>query len=437
MTNPFLFFLRCLILSAFGYKKERLVIFDLFTKFSYRYTYTELSTFLSPLRYLRVSFILLFKNSILKPQESVSSFVYDGKLNSFEVRKEYLENINYKNSIFVFRDSLTNNLNLFERLVNSCLLLFVFCLVMPIALLRKDKAKPSLILLELTEALLLTKILTIGKCNELLICSASEKDILFLSYFSGKKMNISVSILPSANPITFYYQHVICDTFIFTAPFQKNEYESLKKNWFIKNKVEWPLFGFNSICINKEPTKIKKPYVIGIMSSGMALRQQLAHTNSLGNMDFLAETSMITAIKKIRDETNIIDRLIIYLHPLEKLTEENLNFSYTYYRNIFPDVEFAPLDRPSKSCFDLCSVAVSGFSSSQMERLFGGYKTIFAPMGFLQNYFADKRLNHISVQNYQELKLLLEDFRSMNDTTFFDKFNLKQYRWDSYREYPI
>jgi len=430
MPNVFLFFLRCLFLSLFGLKKEQIVISDIFNKFSYRYTEIELYSFLSPLRYLKASLVLLWKSKKSALSGNTDSFTFDLLTSYYESNFQYLTHLGKQNKVFIFRDQLYNESNTALKVFNSLMLFLVFCIVFPISWFRKDKAKVSLIMLELTEDQLLTSTLVKYACKEILIFSAFEKDIMFLSYFLQKNLKVIVSLTPSSNPISTLYKKVICDKFIFTAPYQRSEYEKMKANWIVNTTELWPPYAFNAIKINN--SQAVPPHAIGLISSGMALREYLQHPSEYAKDDFLAEKLLVEGLKRYCDESRD-SSIIIYLHPLEKSEKKHLDFSVNYYKNIFgASVGFAPFDKPSKACFDLCEIGVSVYSSTQAERLYGGYKTLFAPMGYLANFFSDERLDKISAQNYQELKSFINKLNKMSASDFFDNYGLNEYRWSSF-----
>jgi hypothetical protein len=431
MPNVFLFFFRCLFLSCFGLKKESIAIRDIFNKFSYRYTEVEQFSFLSPLRYLKASLLLLWKSKKSNLSGNTQSFTFDLLTSYYEGNSQYLAHLGKQDKVFIFRDHLYNESGYGAKLINSLMLILVFCIVFPLSWFRKDKAKVSLIMLELTEDQLLSSTLKKYGCREILIFSAFEKDIMLLSYFLQKYLKIKVSLTPSSNPISTMYPNVICDTFIFTAPYQKKEYEKLKDNWVVGRTELWPPYAFNAIKINREGHT--PPYRIGLISSGMALREHLQHPSEYSKDDFLAEKLLVDGLKRYGAESGD-SNIIIYLHPLEKSETAHLDFSTNYYRGVFgPNVRFAPFDKPSKASFDLCSIGISVYSSTQAERLFGGYKTVFAPMGYLANFFSDERLDGISVQNYNELRAMFEKLNGMDDDEFFRAYGLGEYRWDSFK----
>jgi len=77
-------------------------------------------------------------------------------------------------------------------------------------------------------------------------------------------------------------------------------------------------------------------------------------------------------------------------------------------------------------------VGIAVYSSSQAERLFGGFKTLFAPMGYLKNFFPGNTFDSISIQNYEGLKQMMIELQKISDDEFFKRFSLGEYRWDAF-----
>lgn len=428
-TNSYLVFTRTSLFALFGSTKESLIIHDLFHKFSYRYTQPESSSFVSPFRYLKRSVLLLVKrNNPVVQTYNNATWVYDNKSSFEKVDKDYLKFNGVENVGFISRDALPNEFNAFGVVGLLLQLLVLFSFLLPFSLLSKDKAKSSLVLLELTENLMLANALKRLMCKEVYIFSAFEKDTIFASYLFEQN-GIKVHLVPSSNPISNYYKHVICHSFIFTAPFQVKEFDMLKENWFLKEKRSWKPFESQMVRLNKE--RNEPPYKLGFVSSAMFLRAEQAHNNPSGNSDFEAEMALIDGLKKYLNKRE--HSLIIYLHPFEKSSKENQHAAISFYEKQFGNqIAFAPFHELSKLHFNLCSLAVSGFSSAQIERLYGGYKVLFAPMGHMKNYFSDERLNGISAQTYNDLEMMLDKMLVMSDASYFDFYGLQDYHWTSY-----
>src|ERR1043166_7643627 len=114
-VNSYLFFTRCLLLSLFGVKKEKLIVRDLFNKFSYRYTLLELESMISPLRYFKKAMLLLWKRFRMSGEIRSDFFVHEEKTEFYHGDREYLEAVGLKDPVFIFRHSLINELNLFSK----------------------------------------------------------------------------------------------------------------------------------------------------------------------------------------------------------------------------------------------------------------------------------------------------------------------------------
>ncbi len=98
------------------------------------------------------------------------------------------------------------------------------------------------------------------------------------------------------------------------------------------------------------------------------------------------------------------------MHPLEKRGEQRLVESENYYRSYFgADVQFAPFDTNSVSCFDLVDIGIAIYSSTIFQRLFAGQKSLFAPYSMQADYFTDKRIEAISIRSYEQLEFLIQE----------------------------
>ena len=421
--NAFFFFIKISLTGLSGQRLSKQIVSDLFNKFSYRYNLAQKGSYKSLLRYFVYAFRLIITRRSKKSNTS-EIVVFDGSGASEKSRIEYLESLGHKQLSFISRDNLPNQLSFWSR-VGLVIGLFITSIwLFPIWLFRKDRTRLALILLEATECSLIRAHLKSAKSTHVFIFSAYEKEISFLSYFLAKTGGIKVWLFPSPNPIRFYYQTVVCDTFCFSAPFQKIEFEELNINWQVRDTLMVPPPGYTEIEIfheNKETHNI-----IGFVSSGGHLRKKLQHTNNFEEADFKAEEATLSTLQAIIKKEEY--QLIIYLHPIEKRDQKSIDLSIHYYREIFGEqVKFAPFDQPSKRHFSLCNVAVSGFSSAQIERLHGGHKTLFTPMGFLPDYFRDPRLRGISANTQQELLDLIKESLSLSNSDFFAKHRLQEY----------
>lgn len=433
--RAYLVFFQVSLLAVLGNEKERKLLNNSINKLSFRYSSIESNSYLSLLRYFSYSLKLIFADKRRNILE-YSTVVFDSRSLDRKERNSYLgELISLKRS-FIARDELGGQLGIAERYISFLLLLLWFVVLLPYSIFSKDKAKYGLILLELTEHTHLLKILNLHSIMNFYYFDAYERDSPFLCYLLKKAINIKISIIPSNSPISSHYSLVIADEFLITAPYQLNEYQKLKKNWIGEiSTVIWPPFGYNETTIKKKQQRTFQ-YQLGFLSSAFALRKHLGHNMHGVGVAEMAESKLIYSLVKIIIEKGY--SMLIFLHPLEKRNEENLAFSLNYYRNLFGDaVEFSDFSKSSKACYDNVEICVSGCSSSQFERLFGGFKTIIAPMGELDNYFLDDSLIPIIANTHLELLALIDKYARCSEYEFFSNKDLKKYHWSWYLEkYP-
>jgi hypothetical protein len=241
-----------------------------------------------------------------------------------------------------------------------------------------------------------------------------------------------VLLIPSPNPISNYYNKVICSTFIFTVPYQEMEYQTFKQNWIVEDFMHWPLAGYQSIVKTMKRPTVKKN--IGFISSGNWLRYKLGHGET-GKGYFEAEKNLLDILESFILE-NEDWKLYISLHPLERRNEEFLKSSIEYYSKIFGDkFEFVPFDKVTRENPDIFDVAISGYSSAMFERLFAGYKTLFSQKGMRENFYGDERLSSITCNTRASFKKLISQVSEIENDDFFTKFNLNSYRYNRNSKY--
>lgn len=409
----------------FGAKNSpaRRAVRDLFEKSSYRYSSKEQADLFATFRCLVQGLQLIWKP--VSPVKIQPIMVYDIHLKFKDGDLSYLRYNGVPQAGFISRDEMSIG-NFLFRLVNSLALFVLATVILPKSLLSTDRRRAAMIIPELAGiSIILTSLL--DRCREVYYFSAYEKETMFCSVLL-RRAGIKVYLIPSSNPIHYFYKFVSCDTFIITAPFQILEMQRLRENWDIKEYKIWKPFESDDIVLNNGETP---KYDIGLMSSATHLRVKEGHFNPTGFADYKAEQAMITCIAQMVKQRGY--KVLIYLHPSERKSTETMEVTRDFYRTHFEvEPSFAPIDKPSRHYFNLVNIAVAGFSSVQIERLYGGYKTIFAPMGFLENYFEDTRLEAISAGNDVELKNLLAGCLILSDSEFFKRFGLQAYHHDYY-----
>jgi len=384
--------------------------------------------------YKQSLYLIWKKSEKLKSNYLVKEDILFCQGTNISTTKEYLDNVFGISINGILRSSPPNLLNLFEKILLSFFININLLFSIILYPLSKKYSYFNLSLngLDIVANSLIVKYIKKNRIKKFLIFSAYERDIPLLCYVL-KKLNVETHLFPSANPIKLYYKLVYADKFWFSAPFQIYEAKELMNNWHVKEFGIVPLYDFYKIKKHETGTKYK--YKIGIISTGTMIREKM-NLSTIDKNLFTAEKVFLQTIKELIDIGYIQkDEILVYLHPKEK---RNLEIASNLYHEIFGfKVNFAPIEVPSNQCFDLCEIGIAVMSTAQMERLFGGFKCIYAPLSFYQLNFSDPRLENIIAKNKNELINLINLLSKMTEKEFFEKFNLWEYHYSKFDKLPI
>ncbi|MFT4678126.1 MAG: hypothetical protein ACI84C_002013 [Flavobacteriales bacterium] len=234
--------------------------------------------------------------------------------------------------------------------------------------------------------------------------------------------------VPSANIITPFYHHLVSTEFIFTAPFQPDEMEDLKSNWFVERTRNLPPFNYPKLLQASRKSTPGTSATLGYISSGVWRRKERGELAS-GLGEFESEDLLIDTLKTyLKDHSE--KELLIYLHPCEKESNEIFARAHEEYSKHFPEGRFriVPLDVSSLQVFSESEVAVSVYSSANIERLFLGLKTLYFPACFKENIYGNTSLSKVSATTPERLIALLDAGFNLDQKAFFDQFELNAYR---------
>jgi len=332
-------------------------------------------------------------------------------------------------NVFVRDVPFNGNLTLLDKVVCFILnsFLCIFCLM--VSLFKKDASKLSILCLELTESTILLSNLLKYKTKYVYYFSAYEKDSNFIALLMQTN-HIFCHKIPSSNPIKNFYAKVIADKFSFTAPFQINEYPSLKANWNVKEFDLWPNMGFQNLQEHIIERKGNAPInSIGIFTRGIWLRK-LRGDSFLGVGEDDAEVMMLNELKNFLCANSHITVVYILLHPTEKKTEEQFLQTKAYYENLFSGVNvvFTDPKLPSYDLFNLFDVGITSLSSVVFERLYCGYKCLLAPINLRVKLYEDANLENIIVNKSSEFADKLLEISTLSNEDYFLRYHLENYR---------
>jgi len=434
----------CIILyikSFFGYvgKKEsaRFLAFEgLIQAHSYRLGGKAHEDYLVGFRYLKKALELIWANeSRVKTWDSKSKKgVFDDALFSLSERKTYLEAIqSEKIKLFVCKEELGLSDHYLQKTLESIVLLGFSIIITPCTFFYKYRASLALNLLELVECTRMLQHFENSNIQYVYYFCGFNKDANFVALRLAEK-SIYCHKIPSSNPIKNFYQKVISDQFSFTAAFQRREYESLKQNWKVKELSDWPVFRFQTIqpLLNSYSTPTTNS--LGFISSAIWRRLERGDL-ALGVGELDAELKLIDFLKSYVLKRPDLS-LSIFLHPLEKNQPEIFEKAKAHYNGIFKgvDVNYFPPEKPSFQLFDQVDVSIAAYSSTNLERLYAGFKTLYAPLGMAKDYYAGSQIEMIAAFDEYQLKILLDNTLSMSTEAFFTQNKLEAYHHNWFNE---
>jgi hypothetical protein len=430
-THIFFLLIKVFVTYPFN-KKSRIIVNSLLNNHSYRFPESMQGSFKAPFHYLRHSifFIVKKKKTVYPKYNNNGIGVFDGNGKSLKNRFDYLNHLETLSPGFgIGRDQLY----LQQKTAPLLYVLFLFVLVTPISLFAtKRKGAMALVLLEFPEWVALTETLKKEKCKYLYHFCAYEKDSNFIAYLNLKSKIINHKV-PSSNPLKNFYKYLICDTLAITAPFQNQEIDKLSINWSINKTIQWPIENFQNLIPYFNNNSNNKPqFDLAFLSSGIWLRQNQGHT-PLGTGDQESELALMDHLKEYLTLNKNI-RFLVLLHPIEKKSEMLYQAAINHYNALFNNIKvnFGDQDRNSFEYFSKSNLTIAAYSSTNLQRLFCGYKTLYAPLKFKINLYEHSAINNIAVKNKQELFELLNQSMKLSDKEFFELYVLKEYHHSNY-----
>ncbi|MFW6047638.1 MAG: hypothetical protein ACOCP4_07640 [Candidatus Woesearchaeota archaeon] len=429
----FTLLVKAFILFPFSHK-HRIIIKPLLKTHNFRFSASMQGNIKAPFIYLKKAVTFLFKKKHgLDPVFANNSVaIFDGRMITIDERYKYLISLNtVKPGFGISRENLSIN---DKKVRNTTFLITIilFIIISPLTLFtRTKKGTISILLIEFVEWVALIEKLRQKQCTYMYHFCAYENDSNFIAYLN-RKMKIINHKIPSSNPISNHYKYLYCDNISFTAPFQKNESNFLKKNWIYKKEYNWPIENFqNLLPILKKQKTIK--YDIGIMLSGFWLRVKNDH-NQANQISFHSEHLLLKFLNQyVSDNPRL--RLIILLHPIEKKNITIYNEACLFYRKYFPSIEISigSIDKESYEYFPIINTSLTTKSSSNIKRLFCGLKAIYAPFNYSSPFIDSSSLKRISAKNKNDFFSLLNKSLNLNNEEFFSYFNIYEYHYSTYQ----
>lgn len=340
-----------------------------------------------------------------------------------------------KISVVFLRDQFAAKTNPFDKLMLLLSITGMMIRYLPEFTRAENKGRVGLRLLQFAENALLVRLLSRHKINYVYMFGAFENDGNMTALFLNAA-GIKLHKIPSSTPLKNFYKRVVADGFSFTSPFQTEEYEQMKKNWFVKETMVWPVFNYVPLLGYLYHLKPVPPaHTIGLLARGMWRRKERGDPHVYYGED----TSEYETIRVIRDFAlkHKDVQVIVFTHPIERKTPEIFEKAKRFYTKAFDgiSVQIPMTELGSFELFHTVDIAVASISSSNIERLFCGYKTFYSPIGLDADLFGSTGINKIVCKTEEKLMASLEESLNMTPEMFFEHYHLQGYHYKAYKQW--
>lgn len=400
--------------------------------FNLTYRYPDKSTrdFLITLRIYKRIFASIFRRKKQYQDYTNNSGhgIFDIALSGANLRYDYVRNFSgVKNDVFISKADLLSYSGIFPALAALLVLVTSILPVLLLSVISRNKLNYPMIVEECIECFYLSDILYRKKIRHLNYFCIYERDANLCAYIL-MSYGIYVNKIPSEVPLYFNNRIVVSDELSLCFAYQEEEVGFFEKTMFINKTSLWgPERVLNAPERFFTKCKATMPkYDIGFFSSANWLREKIGNID-LGDDAKKNEESVLNELVKYTRQNNL--SLHIYLHPLEK-REEHCSLSEGYYSGILKEhahVTLSEKNMPSIEGFDEIKTGVALYSTLMFERIYFGFKTIIAPLGYKDFPIQSSSLMNICAKTNLELIEKIEMNTGLSNQDFFEKNDLVRY----------
>jgi hypothetical protein len=260
---------------------------------------------------------------------------------------------------------------------------------------------------------------------------SQDSNINFLFY---KYFKIEVIKNPSEDPLAFDNSILLTDKLLICNPYQIEEIKQIKT---IKtSEIIYALPEQTLDYSDKYSTKTidSEKNTIGFYSSGSWLRKEFSMNYHHQGIDCAEQEDNLLLELNLFITKNPTYKIKIFLHPLEKKSENALSKVKSYYSSKLSSIPYEYNDLNEHTClsFEKCDVAISLFSGSNLYRLMFGYKTLYYVPN---NSFKKFPLDDTSLSKINIGKQRFDDFLYKNlafsEDEFFKEHYLQKYLYQN------
>ena len=405
---------------------------SIYKSHSFRLTSSHSTDYLISLRYYKKAISLVFsKSRPLKNNNKSGVAIYSSK-KYFDQTSNYINNVKRnKAQLLIDRDLLGISGNSINKLILVINVTLLFPFIFLLSLILKRKGIVALVLLEYVENTMLLINLKEDNINQLYFYNATEKDAEY-SAFILMQNKVHVTKIPSEGTLTKFYKTLVCNDFALTSAYQAEEVVEVLKSddFYLDRYMIWPptMILDNEVVFNNADIEKKNKDVIGFISAGVWRRRE-RNDFDIDDGHFESEDKVMELLVEFMKE-HPEKTLFVYLHPCERTDEALFSRAIKFYEKYFNGVKIKFADSykaKTNELFQYTNLTVCAYSNANFERLYCGYKTLFAPFCLKKFATEESSLWNIAATNKDDLFELILSSLKLSASEFFEQKGLNKY----------
>jgi hypothetical protein len=358
-----------------GNSRQRTAGIELIRKPTFRLPDYAAKDRLIGLRQFKRSWSAIYSCGMQNKEKHSGILIFETSVKSIAKRAEYLiweKKYKSEDLIGVARPELYQFSKTLKVKLGLILLAFF---IFPCTIFSRYRVQWALLFSEYVEIVGLLNFVDRNEFNKIHFFNVAEKDANLI-YLLLSIRKVQVVKHPSPGALIAHNKNLMTDVLAFSSKYQEEEYQLTLKDsivtsetevWAPENAVEYDAFYLN------KPKPNIYPYKLGFYSHGGWLRQEKKATNALFAKP--EDEYKVLEILSVYLKDNPKQKMIIFLHPKEKLFLEKAKLFYGKYFNL-DKVDFYLGQKSSSSFFNEVEYGLGAYSTVLFERDNYGFKTI-------------------------------------------------------------
>ncbi|MGD1845979.1 MAG: hypothetical protein ACFB10_11350 [Salibacteraceae bacterium] len=253
-----------------------------------------------------------------------------------------------------------------------------------------------------------------------------EKDANLFA-LACQSTGIYIHKIPSSNSLIYFYTYLIADELALTTAYHQEEANRLLgMKWNVGKLSEWPPMNAHRLHVQLPTYRKPPPQSLGFYSRGAWFRK-VAGDSSRNAGELASEFELIRQLRAYHVKHPQVN-LTVFLHPIERSNLEAYQKAEGYYRTVIgSSVQVYPFGKDTLEGFDAVDVAISSYSSSNIERLYCGFKTLFAPLHMKNPLFNTRVMQPITILDAEQVEPVINKTLALSRQAFFAQENLSTF----------